>query len=85
VDADAAWFNMAKEVIGLLSPDQQSPAAAQVFQLLMGATREIANDGRIDGARTILEPGAVLGPGRIMGDLMPTEPSSLRAQEPRTG
>ena len=53
MDAEAARFNMMKELIDRLPADQQTAAAGQILQLLMGATGEIANDARVDGARML--------------------------------
>jgi hypothetical protein len=49
MDAGAARFNMMKELIDRLPAGQQTAAAGQVLQLLMGATEETANDARVDG------------------------------------
>jgi hypothetical protein len=40
---------MMKELIDRLPADQQTAAAGQILQLLMGATEEMANDARVDG------------------------------------
>ena len=53
MDAEAARFNMMKELIDRLPSDQQSAAAAQILRVLMGAIEEIANDARVDEARML--------------------------------
>lgn len=55
MEAEAARFNAMKNLIDRLSPDQQSVAAAQLLQMLMGATEAIANDARVDEARMLAE------------------------------
>lgn len=53
IAAEAGRFNMMKDLIDRLPADQGSVAAAQLLQLLMGATEAIAVDARIDGARML--------------------------------
>jgi hypothetical protein len=53
MEAEAMRFNMMRDLIDRLPAEQQSVAAAQLLQLLMGATEEIANDTRIDGANML--------------------------------
>jgi hypothetical protein len=53
MDAEAARFNMMRDLIDRLPADQQSVVAADLLQRLMGATEAIANDARIDGARML--------------------------------
>ena len=53
MEAEAARFNMMRDLIDRLPAEQQSVAAAQLLQLLMGATEEIANDTRIDEAKMV--------------------------------
>ena len=55
MEAEALRFDAMRSLIDRLPADQQSVAAAQLLQLLMGATEAIAGDVRVDGAR-MLEP-----------------------------
>jgi hypothetical protein len=58
LQAEAARFNVMTDLIDRLPADQQSVAAAQLLQVVMGATESIANDARIDGARMLEQADA---------------------------
>lgn len=53
LEAETARFNAMRDLIDRLPTDQQSVAAAELLQRLMGATEAISNDARIDGARML--------------------------------
>lgn len=53
MEAETARFNAMNTLIDRLPRNQQSVAAAQLLQLLMGTTEAIANDARIDGAKML--------------------------------
>ncbi len=54
MQAEEMRLNAMRNLIGSLSGDEQTVAAAQILQMLMGTVGAIANDARIDGARMIL-------------------------------
>jgi len=65
LESESARFNVMRDLIGRLPGDQQSVAAAQLLQLLMGAIEDIANDVRIGEARMLEQAGS--GPQESTG------------------
>jgi hypothetical protein len=86
MEAEAARFNMMKDLIDRLPAEQQSVAAAQLLQILMGATEEIANDARIDEAKMLqqadsdTQPSQPIAPPQL-ADSRPS-PKSLHRLAP---
>jgi hypothetical protein len=65
LEAESARFNAMRDLIDRLPTDQQSVAAAQLLQMLMGATEAIANDARIDGARMLEQRNTASPPSTL--------------------
>lgn len=53
VEAERGRLEAANALVGQLPRAQQSSAAAEILRFLMRNSEEIANDGRIDGARML--------------------------------
>lgn len=62
MEAEAARFQMMKDLMDRLPTEQQSVAAAQLLQLLAGVTEAIAHDARIDEARVLDRPESSSSP-----------------------
>jgi WD40 repeat protein len=57
LEAESLRFSMTNGLLDRLPPEQQSVAAAELLQRLMGDTAAIANDGRVDEARMLQQSG----------------------------
>jgi hypothetical protein len=71
LEAESAQFNAMTALIDRLPPEQQTVAAAELLQRLMGATAAIANDARVDGARMIQQGRSPAPPEAILYEIPP--------------
>jgi hypothetical protein len=62
LEAEALRFNAMTVLIDRLPVDQQSVAAAELLQRLMGATEAIGNDARVDEARMLEQADSATPP-----------------------